>query len=99
MATFHVYILASHSRTLYVGVTRNLLRRLHEHRSDAIPGFSKRYRTHKLVYFEATTEARAAFAREKQIKGWKRAKKIALIESVNAGWEDLARDWFPSEER
>ncbi len=97
MATFHVYILSSHSRTLYVGVTRNLLRRMYEHRSGAIPGFSKRYRTHKLVYCEATTEARAAFAREKQIKGWTPAKKIALIESVNAGWEDLARDWFPSE--
>ena len=97
METFHVYILASHSRTLYVGVTRNLLRRLYEHRSDAIPGFSKRYRTHKLVYFEATSEARAAFVREKQIKGWTRARKIDLIESVNAGWEDLARDLFPAE--
>ncbi len=96
MPTFHVYILASHSRTLYVGVTRDLIRRLYQHRTGELPGFSLRYRTHKLVYFEATTEARAAFARERQIKGWTRAKKIALIESVNAGWEDLARDWFPS---
>jgi putative endonuclease len=97
MPTFHVYILASRSRTLYVGVTRDLIRRLYQHRTGEIPGFSCRYRTHKLVYFETTTEARAAFAREKQIKGWTRARKIDLIESVNAGWEDLARDWFPVE--
>jgi putative endonuclease len=96
MPTFHVYILASHSRTLYVGVTRDLIRRLYQHRTGELPGFSRRYRTHKLVYFEATTEARAAFAREKLIMGWTRAKKFALIESVNAGWEYLARDWFPS---
>ena len=97
MATFHVYILASHSRTLYVGVTRDLLRRLHQHRSGEIPRFSSHYRTTKLVYFEGTPLTRAAFAREKQIKGWTRARKIALIESVNAGWHDLARDWFPDQ--
>ena len=73
------------------------MRRLCQHRTGAIPGFSSRYRTTRLVYFEQTPEARAAFAREKQIKGWTRAKKIALIESTNAGWEDLARDWFPEE--
>jgi len=95
MPTFHVYILASHSRTLYVGVTRDLKRRLFQHRQGEIPGFSARYHTNRLVYFESTTEARAAFAREKQLKSWTRARKIALIESVNAGWHDLARDWFP----
>jgi putative endonuclease len=63
MPTFHVYILASHARTLYVGVTRHLIHRLYQHRQGQIPGFSARYHTNRLVYFESTTEARAAFTR------------------------------------
>ena len=92
---FHVYILASHSRVLYTGVTRDLIRRIHQHRQGEIPGFTRQYRVTRLVYFEETSEARHAFKRERQIKGWSRRKKIQLIESLNPGWLDLAEDWFP----
>ena len=92
---FYVYILASHSRVLYTGVTRDLLRRIHQHRLGLIPGFTQKYRVNRLVYFEETPNARSAFEREHQIKGWSREKKLRLIESQNAGWLDLADDWFP----
>jgi putative endonuclease len=94
---FFVYILASRSRVLYTGVTRDLLRRIHQHRLGQIAGFTLRYHVTRLVYFEETPSARLAFERERRIKGWSRAKKIQLIESVNAGWLDLAKDWFETE--
>ena len=93
---FYVYILASRSRVLYTGVTRDLLRRVHQHRLGQIAGFTRRYHVARLVYFEETSSARVAFERERQIKAWSRAKKIHLVESVNAGWLDLAKDWFES---
>jgi putative endonuclease len=91
---FFVYILASHSRVLYTGVTRDLSRRIYQHRQGVVPGFTRRYQVHRLVYYEQTPSARAAFDREHQIKKWSRAKKVDLIELVNAGWHDLAKDWF-----
>lgn len=91
-----VYILASRSRTLYTGVTNNLLRRVSQHREGSAKGFTSRYRIHRLVHFEAYRDVRAAIAREKQIKGWGRAKKQALIEAKNPSWSDLAGDFFPS---
>lgn len=91
---YYVYILASRSRAIYVGVTRDLMRRIHEHRSHAVPGHTDRYRTTRLVHFEATDDVLAAIAREKQIKGWRRSKKVALIEAGNPTWEDLAAGWF-----
>jgi putative endonuclease len=91
---FFVYILASHSRVLYTGVTRSLLRRMHQHRLGQVPRFTRRYNVNRLVFFQETPSARAAFDRERQIKGWKRDKKIRLIESVNAQWLDLAEEWF-----
>ena len=91
---FSVYILASRSRVLYTGVTRDLLRRVHQHRTGAIPGFTRKYSVTRLVYFEDTLSARAAFTREREIKSWSREKKLRLIESINLGWEDLAQDWF-----
>jgi putative endonuclease len=93
MPSYYVYILASRSRTLYVGVTRDLVRRLHEHRSGLIPGFTSRYHIHRLVYFETTNDVRAAIAREKQIKGWVRERKVELITSANPTWRDLSEDW------
>ena len=93
--TYYVYILASKSRVLYIGVTGNLLRRLHEHRAAQRPGFTSRYRVTKLVYFESTADVRAAIAREKELKGWSRRRKVELIEHTNAGWLDLASDWLP----
>ena len=81
--TFHVYILASRARVLYVGVTSGLSKRIWEHKSKAIPGFTARYNVNQLVFCQETADALAAIAREKQIKGWLRAKKIALIEAEN----------------
>jgi putative endonuclease len=94
---FYVYMLASRSRVLYTGVTRDLVRRLYEHREGLIGGFTRRYHVNRLVYFEETPSALSAFEREKQIKGWSRQKKLRLIEASNAGWVDLAADWFPKQ--
>jgi putative endonuclease len=88
--TYHVYIMASASRVLYTGVTNDLARRVSEHKQKRVPGFSARYRVTELVYFEAFGNIRAAIAREKQIKGWLRTRKIALIESFNPKWNDLS---------
>ena len=90
MKTCHVYIMASASRVLYIGVTSDLLRRVREHKQKRVPGFTARYRVTELVYFEAFGDIRLAIAREKQIKGWLRARKIALIDSFNPHWRDLA---------
>jgi len=91
--TYCVYILASKKNgTLYIGVTDNLTRRVHEHRVDAIDGFTKKYQVHKLVYYETTTDARAAIEREKRLKKWKRTWKIALIEEMNPDWKDIYAD-------
>ena len=79
--SFCVYILASRSRVLYIGVTRDLIRRIHQHRLGLVPGFTQQYHVNRLVYFEETPSARSAFARERQIKGWSREKKLRLIES------------------
>ena len=81
------------SRTLYVGVTNDLQRRVYEHKQKLTPGFTRKYNLTLLVYFEATPDIRAALAREKQIKGWLRAKKVALIESINPNWLDLSTEW------
>ena len=89
-----VYILASRSRTLYTGITNNLRRRVWEHRQKIVPGFTRHYRIHRLVYFEPFPNVRDAIALEKRIKGWRRAKKVALIESANPAWDDLAASWF-----
>jgi|SRR5882672_5075447 len=94
---FFVYILASKSGVIYTGLTRDIVRRLHAHRAGLIPGFTREYRVTRLVYFEETGSARAAIARERQIKGWRREKKVRLIESENPGWQDLAVDWFGKE--
>jgi len=87
--TFHVYILASRRRTLYIGVTSNLNGRLSQHRNGTGSKFTAKYKTTRLVYAEATPSATVAIEREKQIKRWRRDKKIALIESINPHWTDL----------
>lgn len=91
---YYVYIATNKSRTLYVGVTNNLERRMYEHRQKANPGFTSRYNINKLVYFEVTSDVHSAISREKQIKGWLRSKKIVLIESVNPDWKDLSAGLF-----
>ena len=90
MREYYVYILASRSGVLYTGVTNDLRRRVWEHKQKLIGGFTKRYNITRLVYYEETPDVKAAIAREKQIKGWLRKKKIALIESLNPGWKDLS---------
>ncbi len=87
--TYYVYILASRSRTLYTGITSNLERRMYEHRSGAMEGFTKRYKIYRLVYFEVFGSAVAAISREKQVKAWRREKRVALVESANPTWDDL----------
>ena len=81
------------SRTIYTGVNNDLSRRVYEHKNKLTPGFTKKYNVDILVYYEATTDVGAAIAREKQIKGWVRSKKVELIESVNPDWKDLSREF------
>ncbi|MGH8013398.1 MAG: GIY-YIG nuclease family protein [Candidatus Binataceae bacterium] len=84
-----VYIAASLSRTLYIGVTNDLERRIAEHKAGILGGFTCRYHVNRLVYFEDFDDIKAAIEREKQIKAWTRAKKIALVETMNPNWRDL----------
>jgi putative endonuclease len=86
--------MASKSPTLYTGVTSNLEKRVLEHRCKLVPGFTTRYNVGRLVYYEGCADVKAAISREKQIKGWVRMKKIALIESVNRDWKDLSDGWW-----
>jgi putative endonuclease len=94
MKQYYVYITASKSHVLYTGITNDLKRRIYEHKHKLIPGFTSKYNVDRLVHFEMTSDVHAALAREKQIKGWLRVKKIALIESSNPKWEDLSAEWF-----
>src|SRR5450759_235778 len=95
--TFYIYLLASKSRRLYVGVTNNLERRLFEHKSKQVDGFTKKYNIDRLVYFEQTTDVLSAITREKQIKSWNRSKKIRLIEIDNPTWDDLSTEWYKAD--
>ena len=90
---YYVYIMTNRSRTLYTGVTNNLERRVYEHKQKLVPGFTSKYNITQLVYYETCADVREAIAREKQIKGWLRAKKIALVESINPEWKDLSTEW------
>ena len=88
--SYWVYILASKiGGTLYIGVTSNLVKRAYEHRTEVVPGFTKEYGVHRLVYFEQHTKIEAAIRREKRLKKWNRAWKIRLIEETNPNWDDL----------
>ena len=87
---YWVYIVSSNSGTLYIGVTDNLTRRVLEHKSGKIEGFASKYHCHRLVYYEGFDNILKAISREKQLKGWRRSKKIALIERINSRWQDLA---------
>ena len=92
----YVYMMGSSSRrALYTGVGASLHKRAYEHKTGQGGYFTKKYKCHRLVYFEQFTNIEAAIQREKQIKGWSRAKKKALVESLNPGWKDLAADWYP----
>ena len=91
---YYVYILTNKSdHVMYIGVTNNLERRVYEHKQELIEGFTKRYHVNKLVYFETTTDVRSAIEHEKQLKGWLRSRKNALVERMNPEWRDLSEDW------
>ena len=92
--SYYVYILASRSRNLYIGVTNNLYRRMIQHRLGLVPGFTSQYKIFRLAHYEVFGDIRAAIAREKEIKGWRREKKVWLIQKHNPTWHDLAADWF-----
>jgi putative endonuclease len=90
---YYIYIMTNDSDTLYIGVTNDLVRRVYEHKQKLIEGFTSKYIITQLVYYEETNDIQSAIAREKQIKGWLRKKKIALIRSVNPKWLDLSAEW------
>ncbi len=87
--------MASRSGVLYTGVTNDLNRRVGEHKEGQIPGFTRKYKVTRLVYYESMQDVNAAIAREKQIKRWRREKRVKLIETVNRGWNDLSREVAP----
>ncbi|MBI4837026.1 MAG: GIY-YIG nuclease family protein [Candidatus Portnoybacteria bacterium] len=90
MKQYYVYIITNHSKTLYIGVTSNLRKRVWEHQNKLVEGFTKKYKIDQLVYYEQTNDVYGAIAREKQLKKWRREKKINLIEKVNPLWIDLS---------
>ena len=96
---YYVYILTNRSGTLYVGVTNDLERRMYEHKNKLVPGFTSKYNVTRLAHFEQTSEVESAIAREKQIKGWRRNKKVALIASSNPQWKDLSLERYSSPEQ
>ncbi|MCI0329548.1 MAG: GIY-YIG nuclease family protein [candidate division Zixibacteria bacterium] len=96
MKQYYVYIMTNKSGTFYTGVTNNLVRRVYEHKQKQVPGFTKKYKITKLIYFESSPDVMAAINREKEIKDWRRAKKIALVNTLNPAWEDLSAEWYES---
>ena len=92
--TYYVYIITNNQRTLYIGVTNDLQRRMYEHKNGIIKGFSRKYNLKYLVYYEETNDVKAAIQREKQLKKWNRKWKIELIEKLNPYWYDLSETWF-----
>ena len=93
MKQYFVYIMTSKSGVLYIGMTNDLQRRVYQHKYKLIEGFTSRYNINRLVYFEVFNRPQEAIAREKQIKKWRRSKKIELIDSMNFKWRDLSEDW------
>ncbi len=93
MKQYSVSIMTNRSKTRSIGVTNNLQRRMYEHKHHLVAGFTSKYQITRLVYFEETSDVNAAIAREKHIKGWLRAKKVALIESSNPDWRDVSEEW------
>ena len=91
---YYVYIMANSRHRLYVGVTNDLVRRVYEHKHKLTRGFASKYNMDMLMYYETTDDVESAIARKKQVKGWLRERKTALIESVNPRWEDLSRGWY-----
>jgi len=98
MKEYYVYILTNKSRTLYTGVTGDIENRVYQHKHEQGSIFTSKYKINQLVYYESLASVLDAIAREKQIKGWLRVKKIALIESMNPNWEDLSAGWYEEDD-
>ncbi|MBN2136739.1 MAG: GIY-YIG nuclease family protein [Sedimentisphaerales bacterium] len=94
MKNYHVYIMVSISGTLYIGVTNNIRKRIDQHKKHLVPGFTDKYSIDRLLYVEVFGDALSAIRREKQIKAWRREKKVKLIDSLNPGWNDLSEEWY-----
>lgn len=94
---YFTYMMASRSRTLYIGVTGDLHKRVFQHKWKEHEGFTARYNCDRLIWFERHQNVQRAIAREKELKGWRRARKIGLIESANPTWADLSREWYDCE--
>jgi putative endonuclease len=92
--TLYLYIMASITGTLYVGITNDIKRRVYEHKKHLIPGFTDKYKVERLIYVETIGDPVSAIKREKQIKAWRREKKVLLIDSVNPMWNDISQDWY-----
>jgi len=91
---YYVYIVASAARVLYIGMTNNLERRIWQHKNKEIEGFTAKFHYCRLVYYESFNDVRNAIDREKQLKRWRREKKVILIETTNRNWHDLSDGWF-----
>ena len=94
MNTYYLYIMASKTGTLYVGFTSDIKERVYQHKNHLLPGFTDKYNVERLVYIETFGEAFAGIGREKQIKAWRREKKVRLIDSANPKWDDLSAEWY-----
>jgi putative endonuclease len=94
MKSYYVYIMASKYGTLYIGMTNDLERRVYEHKNKLVKGFTKKYSINRLVYFEETSDVDSAIEREKQIKSWRRSKKVELVKAMNPTWSNLSEGWF-----
>jgi putative endonuclease len=97
MKSYYVYISNNPGGMLYTGVTNNLIRRVYEHKQELGDGYTKRYHISRLIYYEETSDVRVAIAREKEIKSWRRSKKLALVYAMNPTMQDLAADWFDND--
>ncbi len=91
---YYVYIMTNRKHNVYIGMTNDLVRRVYEHRNKLTRGHTEKYNLTMLVYYESTSDVHAAIAREKQLKGWRRSKKDALIATMNPQWADLSQEWF-----
>ena len=94
MKNYYVYIMSSKTGTLYVGVTNDIKKRVYQHKNHLIPGFTNKYNIDRLLYVETVSDPISAISREKQIKKWRREKKIAIIDSMNPDWKDLSDGWY-----
>jgi putative endonuclease len=98
MNTYYVYIMTNRSGTLYIGMTNDLVRRVYQHKKKLVVGFTERYSINRLIYYEETNDVGVAQTRERQLKGWLRSKKIALVKSMNPEWKDLSEGWYDESE-